>query len=956
MNRRRIDHNLTMPFTEEMDTSHMTGHFGTNGHAMAKTCTNPLLEQNLAFLGSNQIPGVFSPTFMDQNMEMDMGLSMNGSNPFNYVMPPNVINNESLSSIDSTDASIFSAAMSFQADSHSSFPVQESINLDPMVLELPQLTSNESQPRLNLPPPSLRAGRGSLTPSRSNRQQRRPTKSPGRSINPIHSHKARASSAPTPSCAIAGLEASLSSYSASSTFKRKSTRLLEHLKRLIEEEELYGDLGSEEDMCSSSASSALSDILTNSGRDSQTDNTSISSSSHGRATLQGDSQLATSSRSDNRAEARSFRCSYQDCSRAFKHFSDWKRHEENHYPQERYMCLTCLAPEGSSSCTICKSPFSMLETPESHHRVCLQLHDSSKHTFARKYHLNNHLRKQHGLEIADANEVSGGWNYSLSRNWPHVCHLCGVKFVTWDERMKHIAKHFQRKDDSSSRPDSRRDDDDDSNNDDNEDFDGRSGPPRKRVRWGAENSRKDSSYLTNDNNSSSTYYNNANESWYTHNSAISITADSATHICRKGRQGRSSSENYQLEIASKPAHQPEMTICELRIPFELTTGLRISSLRAMKKHLMVQNWIYEGGPQRLLCLQDFDDTQKSKLAVGYLSRNSGALSDGIFWFESKVEPAVVENLWDIACQSVSSRPGDEPDAFDFGHTWWKRHGEKIIPELSPKFKDVILSTVYDDHYPLGAAVGKGVLDFVEILLLYDSDYDDVNFMENGSFDIEASPLPLPGTYKVPSKLSEYDLDPMIKIEMVLDVFLVYQGAELNLQEPKRKSRSGGYYNAAAHLRRLHFKLKGDWSPRNLDATERRPEKIDDWPFMVDCDTARRNSRQPVEPWEQQVCMLLSGHRYRSHIEKEFQTEGLEISEEGKHWVRSLALAHPNLSDVAGFSPRYKKSIIDKKTHWRSIHHEDRTERQTSPSYLLDPEIPLYKASIHNQSFCMKVSL
>ncbi|CAG8977368.1 hypothetical protein HYALB_00009069 [Hymenoscyphus albidus] len=612
---------------------------------MENTCANPLLEPNLTFPDFNQIPGVFSPTFMDQNMELDTGLSINGDNPFNYVMPPNVINNESLSDIDSTDASIFSAAISFQADSHSSFPVQESIKLDPMVLELPQLTSNESQPRLNLPSLSLRASRGSLTPSKSNRQQRRPTKSPGRSRNPIHSHKTRASSATTPSRAMAGLEASLSSYSASSTFKRKSTRLLEHLKRLIEEEELYGDLGTEE----------------------------------------GDSQSATSSRSDNRAEARSFRCSYQDCSRAFKHFSDWKGHEENHYPQERYMCFTCLVPEGSSSCTICKSPFSMLETPESHHRACLQLHDSSKHTFARKYHLNNHLRKQHGLEIADANEVSGGWNYALSRNWPHVCHLCGVKFVTWEERMKHIAKHFQRKDDSLSRPDSRRDDDDDSNNDDNEDFDGRSGPPRKRVRWEAENSRKDSSYLTNDNNSPSTYYNNANESWYTHNSAISRTADSATHICRKGRQGRSSSENYQLEIASKPAHQPEMAICELRIPFELTTGLRIASLRAIKKHLMVQNWIYDGGPQRLLCLQDFDDAQKSKLAVGYLSRNSRALSDGIFWFESKVEPAVVENLWDIACQSVSSRPGDEPDAFDFGHPWWKRHGEKMIPELPPKF-------------------------------------------------------------------------------------------------------------------------------------------------------------------------------------------------------------------------------------------------------------------------------
>lgn len=356
------------------------------------------------------------------------------------------------------------------------------------------------------------------------------------------------------------------------------------------------------------------------------------------------------------------------------------------------MCLTCLVPDSSAGCTICKCSFSMLETPENHLRACLPLHDSPKHTFARKYHLNNHLRRQHDLNVANANEISGGWNYILSRNWPRVCELCGVRFTTWEERMKHLAKHFQKRDDFPSGPNSRPRDDSDDDNDD--DFDGQSGPPRKRIRGYAttKSSTNSSGSAKHNNNTSSHYYTNMGSSQYENHSADLKPLISCTELsCRANRQQFSSSPKLQPEVLSKePQIHYGSSACMPSIPIKWNSGERIALLGTLTKNKwsMLQNWIVGEGSEKLLYLQDFNDVEKSKLALVYLSEQSGVLADGIFWFDSKVDPGVEENLWDIARQSISYRPEDDPDALEFGHTWWEKHGGKMPPATPPITEDL----------------------------------------------------------------------------------------------------------------------------------------------------------------------------------------------------------------------------------------------------------------------------
>lgn len=351
------------------------------------------------------------------------------------------------------------------------------------------------------------------------------------------------------------------------------------------------------------------------------------------------------------------------------------------------MCLICLEPDGSTSCAICKSSFSMLGKPEDHLRLCLPLHDNPKHTFARKYHLNNHLRRQHDLDVANANEISGGWNYTLSRNWPRVCEFCGFGFTTWEERMKHLAKHFQKKNDFPPGPNSRPGDDSEDDNDG--DFDDQSGPPRKRVRgYATTKSNSNSSGSAKHNkNSSRNYFTSMDPSQHANCGPVSKFPRSCTELlCRGNRRQLPPCANPQPEVLSKK-HQIHYGsgACMPSKAIQWNSGERIALLGTLTKNkwAMLQNWIVGEGSAKLLCLEDFHDIEKSKLAVNYLSEHSGVLTDGIFWFDSKVDPGVEENLWDIARQSISYRPGDDPDAIDFGHKWWETHGGKIHPETTP---------------------------------------------------------------------------------------------------------------------------------------------------------------------------------------------------------------------------------------------------------------------------------
>lgn len=333
MDRNRIDHDWQMPshiISEELDLDHMIDPFGSNGIATTNPSANHFIEENPSFLGFVETPDYFSPVTLNQNMGLDNSSGFPNAttetNSFNYIASSNFVgDNGNFAGSQAADTRMFSTA--FETENHPPYSIPEPIDLNPMSLELSRIMSNRSH--LGPSPQSSvqRAARGSLASPKPKRQQRKAIKSPGRSSSPIHTHKAKGSLATTPSRAIAGLEASLSSYSASSTFKRKSAKLLEHFKRLIEEEELYGDLGAGlEDICSLSTSSSSSEILTNSGSSFQTDDTSLSSTPCQRVSslhISSSSQSENSCRQHHVDQVKNFGCTYETCERTFKHFSDW---------------------------------------------------------------------------------------------------------------------------------------------------------------------------------------------------------------------------------------------------------------------------------------------------------------------------------------------------------------------------------------------------------------------------------------------------------------------------------------------------------------------------------------------------------------------------------------------------------------------------------------------------------
>lgn len=312
---------------EKLDVDHMMDPFGSNGIYTTNPSESQFIEPNPPSSGFVEPGDYYSSATMNQNMGL---ASYTGypsanlaTNSFNYtrIAPSDFVDSVDVSGSQATDTSLFSTAMSFETENHPPYSIPETdLNLDPMSIELSQIMSNGSHLRQ-----SSAAGL-SLAPPKSKTKQRNPIKSPGQSSSPIHRRKSKRVSVGSPSRALAALEASIGSYSASSTFKRKYVELLEPLKQLIEKEKLFRDLGAElGELCSSSNGSSSGDILSNSGCDFQTDNTSLSSAPGQPVSP---AQNSGSSQSENSCrhhgdQTKSHRCTYEACLKSFKHFSDW---------------------------------------------------------------------------------------------------------------------------------------------------------------------------------------------------------------------------------------------------------------------------------------------------------------------------------------------------------------------------------------------------------------------------------------------------------------------------------------------------------------------------------------------------------------------------------------------------------------------------------------------------------
>ena len=270
-----------------------------------------------------------------------------------------------------------------------------------------------------------------------------------------------------PQKAIALFEESIQAQPFSPLSQRKAADLINQLKQLILDEKKYGSPqqdASEANFTSTAPSSQISvsdsDIL-----DSEypTDDTSVSSTPRQQIK---DTQDSLSIEPEPAEPAHRpcaqcgvkplYHCTGKDCAYSTHIFADIKRHEETdkHWPQQRFMCLECpavpapLDMNGNSVCEFCSVPFSMLGgNVRAHYLQCASAKQDGT-TFGRKHHLVEHLRKAHPM--VKQTQIAATWKYAIHSKWPRQCGFCGIMFKTWDERMMHLADHFQKGSDMSS--------------------------------------------------------------------------------------------------------------------------------------------------------------------------------------------------------------------------------------------------------------------------------------------------------------------------------------------------------------------------------------------------------------------------------------------------------------------------------------------------------------------------
>jgi hypothetical protein len=137
------------------------------------------------------------------------------------------------------------------------------------------------------------------------------------------------------------------------------------------------------------------------------------------------------------------------CQRKFGSASDWKRHEENKYPQKLWFCTLCGDVDDASMSDL----------------------------YYRKDKFLKHVRTKHAAWMNDHH--SDGAERAITHcavllplalaPFPSECMFCEEEFQQWDDRCTHLLAHFDNKMDIGAITTDDDDDNDDDDNDDHED-------------------------------------------------------------------------------------------------------------------------------------------------------------------------------------------------------------------------------------------------------------------------------------------------------------------------------------------------------------------------------------------------------------------------------------------------------------------------------------------------------
>ncbi|KAE9367635.1 hypothetical protein N431DRAFT_348591 [Stipitochalara longipes BDJ] len=241
---------------------------------------------------------------------------------------------------------------------------------------------------------------------------------------------------------------------------KQVVRLVDQLDQLAAEEEKYGNASDDDESNEPSTATSSQDSLSNSELvdvDSETDNTSISSTS--RQPIIESQESVTMNNGQHEpvhhpclqcGNKSLYYCTRENCKYSTHSPAEWRRHEQSqkHSQRERFMCLECpQSPPGTDVngdpvCEFCRTSIPELGIHLTAHYLQCQAAQRSCTTYGRKDRLIAHLRTQHRIVI-NTSPIAASGRFTIDCQWPRQCGFCRVTFMAWDERMDHIARHFE---------------------------------------------------------------------------------------------------------------------------------------------------------------------------------------------------------------------------------------------------------------------------------------------------------------------------------------------------------------------------------------------------------------------------------------------------------------------------------------------------------------------------------
>lgn len=139
--------------------------------------------------------------------------------------------------------------------------------------------------------------------------------------------------------------------------------------------------------------------------------------------------------------ARIFQCTF--CADSFPTKYDWQRHEKSlHLALDKWTCSPqggVVNMHGSNRCVFCLVVDPDNDHLESHNYSFCQEKTLQERTFYRKDHLNQHLKLMHNVKYDQSMDK---WRSSTTEIKSR-CGFCGTAFMTWKERVDHLASHFK---------------------------------------------------------------------------------------------------------------------------------------------------------------------------------------------------------------------------------------------------------------------------------------------------------------------------------------------------------------------------------------------------------------------------------------------------------------------------------------------------------------------------------